>query len=267
LRIVTAPATRIWPPSGQIASKNPSTTFFWNDWDNDKELAACSLAAQGLWMRLLCIAARSPEPGVVQLGSLNFAYPEGLPQLAAAVGRPPKEIARLVDELLGAGAASLDDQGRLLNRRMVRQAELSRKRSNAASKRGSKPPAKPQAKPPPSSRLPDSKTPESPLSHSPTRASIAQPVPDDWQPSESARQQLRMARPDLDEEAVERRLLEFRNWCAAKALTTHNADATWLNFMMRTHAKSEQASRNDGRSDGLTASLALLAGVGREGAG
>jgi hypothetical protein len=262
--------TTTTPPA---ANKNPSTTFFWNDWDNDKELAACSLAAQGLWMRCLCIAARSPEPGVVQVGSLTFAYPQGLPQIAAAIGRPAKEIAPLFDELLSSGAVSLDDEGRLMSRRMVRTAALSRARSDAGTrgadrkhgKGGGKPSSKlvgkPAGKPPPSSRLPDFETPGTPLSPTRARESHARPVSADWLPSDQAQQQLRAARPDLDEPAVQRRLFEFRNWCAAQAVTTHNPDATWLNFMMRTHATAPANGGGaiTGATTGLGASLAALA--------
>jgi len=260
------------PPA---SNKNPSTTFFWNDWDNDKELAACSLAAQGLWMRCLCIAARSPEPGVVQIGNLTFRHPEGLPQLAAVLCRSAEEIAPLIDELLAWGVASLDRKSRIVSRRMVRTAELSRVRSEAGQK-GGRPPkkqteSKSKANGPPSSRLPDSRTPGTPLSPIGARASRAGPVPSDWLPSESAQQQLRAARPDLDEQAVQRRLFEFRNWCAAQAVITHNPDATWLSFMMRTHATAPangRVDRADGRAaSGLGASLAALADVGRPGTG
>lgn len=112
-------------------TKNPSTTWYFNDWENDPALKACSLAAQGLWMRLLCIAARSPEHGVVQIGSLDFSLPDGLTQIASAVGRPLEEIAPLIDELLSSGAASQDRKKRLTSRRMVRAAALSSKRSEA----------------------------------------------------------------------------------------------------------------------------------------
>lgn len=114
-----------------LGPKNPSTSFYWNDWDNDEALKACSFAAQGLWMRCLCIAARSPEHGVVQIGSLNCSLPGGLTHIASAVGRPLQEIAPLIDELLSSGAADLDRKRRLINRRMVRAAALSKKRSDA----------------------------------------------------------------------------------------------------------------------------------------
>lgn len=117
------------PP--RMTAKNPSDTWFYNDWENDEALKACSLAAQGLWMRLLCIAARSPERGVVQIGSLNFSLPGGLTQIASAVGRPLEEIAPLIDELVSSRAASLDRKKRITNRRMVRVSALAAKRSEA----------------------------------------------------------------------------------------------------------------------------------------
>lgn len=110
-------------------AKNPSTTFYFNDWENDPELKTCSLAAQGLWMRLLVIAARSPEHGVVQIGDLTCSLPDGLAHIALAVGRPLPEIAPLIDELLSSGAASQDRKKRITCRRMIRAAALSGKRA------------------------------------------------------------------------------------------------------------------------------------------
>jgi len=117
-----------------VSAKNPSSIFYWNDWENDMELKACSLPAQGLWMRLLCIAARSPEPGVVQIGNLSCSLPEGLPRLAAAVGWPLQEIVPLIDELIASGAAGRDRRGRIYSRRMKRDAALAVKRSESGRK-------------------------------------------------------------------------------------------------------------------------------------
>lgn len=114
-----------------LGPKNPSTTFFWNDWDNDEALKACSLAAQGLWMRMLCIAARSPEPGIVMIGGFPASRPDLEPRLAALVGQPLETVNALIDELLTSGAASLDRKKRIVNRRMMKAAALRRKRSEA----------------------------------------------------------------------------------------------------------------------------------------
>lgn len=112
-----------------MTSKNPSDTWFYNDWESAKDLKTCSLAAQGLWMRLLCIAAASPERGVVQIGNLNFSLPDGLTQIASAVGRPLEEIAPLIDELISSKTADVDRKKRIVNRRMVRASALSAKMS------------------------------------------------------------------------------------------------------------------------------------------
>lgn len=135
------------------AKKNPSSVFYWNDWDGDPALRACSMAAQGFWMRCLCIAARAPEFGVVMIGSAPAAIDAFLPALARSVGESPKVVAGWVKELLDTEAASVDDKGRLVCRRMVRSAEVSAARSAAGreggskpKQKGSKPPSKPEAK-------------------------------------------------------------------------------------------------------------------------
>ena len=167
-------------------TKNPSDTWFYNDWENDEKLKACSLAAQGLWMRLLCIAARSPERGIVQIGSLNLSLPDGLAHVALAVGRPLEEIAPLIDELVSSGAAYLDRRKQIYNKRMRDAAKVSAARAEAGEKGALvtngqrwgkvKLPQQNVSKPPPSSSLP---SPES-LSHgdTPTVAARASASPD-----------------------------------------------------------------------------------------
>jgi hypothetical protein len=116
-------------------TKNPSSQVYWNDLENDEKLRACSLAAKGLWVcHLLPIAARSPEPGIVQIGSFDMSPPHGLTHIASAVGQPLDVIKPLIDELLTSGAASRDRKGRIYNRRMVKRAKLSLVRSKAGKK-------------------------------------------------------------------------------------------------------------------------------------
>jgi hypothetical protein len=111
------------------SNKNPASTFFWNDWENDPELKACSLAAQGLWMRCLCIAARSTEPGVVLVKGQPSDRKDLPGVLARLVGQPAETLAPLLDELIATETASIDRKGRLICRRMVRAAAVSQKRS------------------------------------------------------------------------------------------------------------------------------------------
>jgi hypothetical protein len=112
--------------------KNPSSLIFWNDLENDDQLKTCSLAAQGLWAcRLLPIAARSADVGVIQIGSHPCRWDEDLPVLMArAVGATPEIVEAiamgyrsLLTELVNSGAASVDEKGRVYNRRMVREEE------------------------------------------------------------------------------------------------------------------------------------------------
>ena len=118
-------------------TKNPSSILYWNDLENDAELKTCSLAAKGLWaVHMLAIAAKSPEPGVVIVG----AHPSILGRdlevvLARAVGAMPDEVAECLRELVDSGAASVDERGRIINRRMVREAH-ERAQKSAAGKKG-----------------------------------------------------------------------------------------------------------------------------------
>lgn len=115
--------------------KNPYDTFFWIDWENDENLKQCSDAAQGIWMRLLCIMARSPERGVLMLGRWPAGRHEIVKPLAAYLGREEGYLDAVIDELVNSETASLDDRGRIINRRMVRKYAISQARSEAG-KRG-----------------------------------------------------------------------------------------------------------------------------------
>lgn len=72
----------------------------------------------------------------------------------------------------------------------------------------------------------------------------AQPIPPDWLPSESAQNKLAQSRPDLTADVVQRRMDEFRGWCAEKSIRTHNADATWFSFMVKTHAQRPDGGKS-----------------------
>lgn len=69
-----------------------------------------------------------------------------------------------------------------------------------------------------------------------THSGWAAPIPDDWEPSGEALQRLRVGRPDLVGPYYDQRMLAFRAWCKAKAITTHNFEASWMGFMVQSHA-------------------------------
>jgi hypothetical protein len=95
--------------------------FCWRDWQNDEALQMCSLAAQGLWMRLLCLAHASEPVGHVLI---NGKRPTS-DQIAFLVRSPRDQVEMLLRELEDAGVFSKTKGGVMFSRRMVRDAQVS----------------------------------------------------------------------------------------------------------------------------------------------
>lgn len=102
--------------------------FFWSDWANDPALRVCSFAAQGMWMHMLCIAAKHDPIGIVAVAGRGLDVSE----LARAVGGNEIEVQSLLSELDRNGVFSRDRHGRIYSRRMMRD----HNKSKAASKNG-----------------------------------------------------------------------------------------------------------------------------------
>lgn len=66
---------------------------------------------------------------------------------------------------------------------------------------------------------------------------------DDWTPSEQAIANLRKGRPDLIGALYDERMQDFREWCRAKAVTSHDIEATWSSFMRRTKVPAEPSRK------------------------
>ncbi|CDX21886.1 conserved hypothetical protein [Mesorhizobium sp. ORS 3324] len=96
--------------------------FFWSDWESDPNLRLCSLAAQGLWMRMLCIAAAHEPVGYVAIAG------KGLDEAALArlAGCPEAELGVLLAELEQNRVFSRDRHGRIYSRRMIADARKAR---------------------------------------------------------------------------------------------------------------------------------------------
>ena len=97
------------------------TKFFWSDWETDQKLKLCTLAAQGLWMRLLCIAAAHDPIGYVS----TTGDPLGVTDLARLTGASETEVETLLAELERNGVFSRDRKGRIYSRRMIADAKAS----------------------------------------------------------------------------------------------------------------------------------------------
>lgn len=108
--------------------------FFWSDWSDDPALGSCSLAAQGLWMRLLCIAAQGSPYGHV---TINGAAPDTL-TLAKLMRCKQESLTRLIGELERKGVAKRGACGCLVSFRMESDGSLARARASAANARWNK---------------------------------------------------------------------------------------------------------------------------------
>jgi hypothetical protein len=73
---------------------NPSTTFFWNDWDNEPGMKFCGLAAQGLWVKML-----KPVPNKLKLRSILAGAKDGLQGVAAV--QPAWDVVHRMIQMLG----------------------------------------------------------------------------------------------------------------------------------------------------------------------
>jgi len=113
--------------------------FWWQDWQNDQDLKLCSLAAQGLWMRMLCIM--HDNGGYLLLGG----EPPDETQLARLIGAHWREVKTLLAELLRRQVCSKNASGVIYSRRMCRDLEASLKGQEFAEKRwkGQKTPHRP----------------------------------------------------------------------------------------------------------------------------
>jgi hypothetical protein len=95
--------------------------FFWADWQDDPCLRMCSFAAQGLWMRMLCVMHTTSQTGYLLV---NGKSPT-LRQMVSLCGGSEKEVKQLLGELEGNGVFSRDDKGIIFCRRMVKDAAAS----------------------------------------------------------------------------------------------------------------------------------------------
>ena len=113
-------------------SKLPWMQLFTGDVLADEELKSCSLAARGLWVYMLSLMHRSVRRGYLCQAN---GQPWNLDQLARMTGCSTQEAAHLTQELLTAGVFSATDDGIIYSRGMVKQAAISKVRSEVG-KRG-----------------------------------------------------------------------------------------------------------------------------------
>ena len=124
----------------------PWGKFFWKDWLTDPALSICSLAAQGLWMRMLCIMSMSNPPGHLTLPPTRRNETEAK-QIARMCHSDARQVRPLIDELETRGVFDRDKAGNIVSRRMIRDAELSEQGRSAATKGWQKRKGRPNGQP------------------------------------------------------------------------------------------------------------------------
>ena len=136
--------------------KSPGFWFFPADYERDVQIL--SLAAQGLWMRMLCwMSDNEAHRGFLELPN---GTPMTVEDIAARAGKDIRSVRTALAQMERIGIFDRDERACVLSRRMARDTHISAVRSVAASKRasiverakdgkfaGSKQPAKPQQNP------------------------------------------------------------------------------------------------------------------------
>jgi len=107
--------------------KRPAFQFYPADWRKDPALSACSLAARGLWIELMCIAHEGGTYGFLSINGKAMAPA----QIARMVGESPAAVVKLIAELEDAGVFSRDKQGCIYSRRMVKDEHVRNIRADA----------------------------------------------------------------------------------------------------------------------------------------
>ena len=107
-------------------SATARTNWFWSDWLGDQAVRRLTPAERGVWIDLLALAAAAAPTGYV---CDDKGRPLTLEEIARVTNAgSPDEVAKLITGILEKGAASRDRTGRIYNRRMVRDAEMSAKK-------------------------------------------------------------------------------------------------------------------------------------------
>ena len=107
--------------------KQPSFQFYPGDWKKDAGVQALSYEERGVWFELMLMMFESPERG-----KLVFRTGTPIPEdaVARALGLDKQKVNQILSKLLDYGVASKEENtGIIYCRRMVRDAELSKKRA------------------------------------------------------------------------------------------------------------------------------------------
>ncbi len=107
--------------------KQPSFQFYPGDWKRDAGVQSLSFEERGVWFEMMLLMFESAERGKLVFGS-GTPMPEDA--VARSLGLDRQRYVQILRKLLDYGVASKDEKtGIIFCRRMVRDAELSKKRA------------------------------------------------------------------------------------------------------------------------------------------
>lgn len=112
--------------------KRPSFQFYPGDWLNDAALRMVSVGARGLWIDMISFMHQGSEYGYLKVNG-KVILPSNL---ARMVGATLDEIEGWLSELKEVAVYSMDDQGCIFSRRMIRDEEIRKARAAGGSKGG-----------------------------------------------------------------------------------------------------------------------------------
>ena len=249
--------------------------FWWRDHQGDAALWACSLAARGYWMELLCVAHEATPIGHVLLNGRAPTYR----QKAAIAGCTEKEAQRLEVELEEAGVFSRTDDGTIYSRRMVKDAAQSQAGAEAVKKRwdAARPNTPPNrvangeahrgATPTPTTKKleVESEKEETPVGVSPrVRAKTPKQIlPENWEPGPKEVQlghQLGLSAAEIARETE-----RMRDWAAAKAAAYADWHAFFRNWLRDAVNRQRQEKTQPVTTDELRSQWGLPTFLGPNG--
>lgn len=105
--------------------KRPSFQFYPGDWLREPSLRACSVAARGLWIDMICIMHDGCPYGHLTLGGKGILPPV----LARLVGASIGEVEGWLNELEEVGVFSRTDAGVIYSRRMIEDERIRQARA------------------------------------------------------------------------------------------------------------------------------------------
>lgn len=115
------------------AKKLPYIKLYVNDWLGDVDLMSCSNAAQGFFMKLVCrMHVNKIYGALARADGKGGVRPMTMPEIAKLTGDDPQETELLIKVLFNNGVLKMDtDTGIFFSRRMLKDADLRRKRSDS----------------------------------------------------------------------------------------------------------------------------------------